>query len=133
MNRSRAVLLAAIVLPMLIGAVGAPEDVWRNPGNSVHVRFEDCDDLLCGKVVWASEKAIADTRRGSGAKLIGTQIFRDMREVKPGVWKGKVYVPDIDQTFSGTVTRLDADRLVGRGCLFLGIGCKSQLWTRIPD
>ena len=106
--------------------------VWANPSNSVHIRSHPCgEQAMCGTVVWASDKAKADAARGGTKTLVGTQLFRNFRLIRPGVWKGKVFVPDINKTFSGTVTLLGTDKLVGRGCLALGIGCKSQTWTRI--
>ena len=42
-----------------------------------------------------------------------------------------VYVPDINKTFSGTVTVVNDNTLTGKGCLIGGIGCKSQTWTRV--
>ena len=106
--------------------------VWRNPSNSVHIRFEACGAQLCGTVVWASEKAIADTRRRSDRPLVGTSIFRNFHKVRADRWKGKVFVPDIGQTFSGTIT-VQGDRMVGKGCLIAGIGCKSQTWSRVAE
>lgn len=107
------------------------EGEWRNPSNSVHVRSQRCGDAMCGVVTWASDKAKADARRGGTAELIGLQLFRKFRQVRPGVWKGSVFVPDINKTFHGTVTVVDSDTLVGKGCLIGGIGCKSQTWKRI--
>jgi len=122
---------AAIVA--LSGFRAPPESVWRNPSNSVHVRFDNCGDRLCGTVIWANAKAIADTRRGSGTELVGTQIFRELRPVRPNVWKGKLFVPDIAKTFGGTLTRVAPNQLVGKGCLLIGLGCKSQVWTQISN
>ena len=74
--------------------------VWRNPSNSVHVRAEPCGARMCGVVVWASDKAKADAARGGTPQLIGARLFRDFRQEKPGVWRGRVFVPDINKTFS---------------------------------
>jgi uncharacterized protein (DUF2147 family) len=125
--------LALVALAALPGAADAPAHVWANPSKSVHIRFDSCGENVCGTVVWASDKAIADTRKGGGGELVGTQIFRGLRQVKPNMWKGKVYVPDIRKTFGGTVTLAGDDRLIGKGCLIAGIGCKSQVWTRVAD
>lgn len=125
--------LLALAPALLGGAVDAPPHVWANPSKSVHIRFAPCGDLVCGTVVWASDKAIADTRKGGGTDLVGTQIFRGLRQVHAREWKGKVYVPDIRKTFGGTVTLDGDDRLIGKGCLIIGIGCKSQIWTRVAD
>jgi uncharacterized protein (DUF2147 family) len=118
---------------LLPGAAEPPEQVWRNPGGSVHLRSHRCGDKLCGTVVWASDKAIADARRGGTESLVGTRIFRDFHLVRDGVWRGRVFVPDIRRTFSGTITFVDADHMIGRGCLLPGLGCRSQTWTRLPQ
>ncbi len=131
----RAIVLALIPVAMAGGASAAPVDsfgVWRNPGGSVHIRAERCGQAMCGTVVWASDKAKADARRGGTDPLIGTQLFRDFRPQKRNVWLGRVFVPDIGKTFSGTVRLIDPDHLEGKGCLIGGIGCRSQVWTRLP-
>jgi len=120
----------ALAAPAQAQSADLAQSVWRNPRDSVHVRFEPCGALLCGTVIWASDKAIADAARGSSTPLVGTRIFRDFHPVQANVWRGRVFVPDIASTFSGRIT-LDGDRMIGRGCLFAGLGCKSQTWTRV--
>lgn len=137
-SHARALGMAAAVLAALAGgpSLAHPDEemggsVWRNPSNSVHIRFAACGPNLCGTVVWANEKAKADAERGSGKALLGTRIFRDLRAVKPGTWEGRVHVPDIGASFDGTVTRQGENQLLGEGCLIGRIGCRSQLWTRV--
>ncbi|MDG2533604.1 DUF2147 domain-containing protein [Sphingomonas sp. HITSZ_GF] len=129
-------LALALGATLLLSTAPLPdgiEGVWANPHNSVHVRYEKCGKgALCGTVVWASDKAKADAKRGGTDELVGTQIFRNLYKDGPNRWKGKVFVPDIRKTFAGTVT-IEGDKMVGRGCLVLGVGCKSQTWTRIQD
>ncbi|MFZ5747707.1 MAG: DUF2147 domain-containing protein [Pseudomonadota bacterium] len=106
--------------------------IWRNPQNSVHIRAHACGGKsMCGTVVWANEKAQADARRGGTQKLVGTQLFQGFVPAGPNIWRGKVFVPDINKTFSGTVTRIDDRTIVGKGCLLGKVGCKSQTWTRV--
>jgi uncharacterized protein (DUF2147 family) len=107
------------------------DNVWRNPSNSVHVRVYQCGNSRCGTVVWANAKAKADSERGGTANLVGTQLFREFREVSPKVWKGKVFVPDLNKVFTGTGTIKDENTVVARGCLIGNIGCKSQTWKRV--
>jgi len=59
------------------------------------------------------------------------ELFREFREVSPKVWKGKVFVPDLNKVFTGTGTVKDRNTVVARGCLIGNIGCKSQTWTRV--
>ena len=131
---------SVLVSMMLLSAPALAQDAtlsertygtWKNPKNSVHVEAQECDGMMCGVVVWANDKAKADARRGGTDQLIGRQLFQDFEEQQEGRWKGKVFVPDINRTFHGTVTIIDADTLEGKGCLLGGIGCKSQVWTRV--
>lgn len=105
--------------------------VLRNPSNSVHVRIHPCGKNRCGTVVWANEKAKRDSARGGTPNLVGTELFREFREISPKVWKGKVFVPDLNKVLTGTGTVKDENTIVARGCLFGSIGCKSQTWTRV--
>jgi len=131
----RCVTWAAV--PALLGspAMAAEKSfgIWKNPSGSVRVRAEPCGQRMCGVVVWANEKATADAKRGGTDPLIGAQLFRDFVLEKPGRWRGKVFVPDIGKTFSGTVTVIDDHTLKGEGCLLGGIACKAQTWTRFAD
>ena len=105
--------------------------VLRNPQNSVHVRIHPCGKTRCGTVIWANAKAKADSARGGTPNLVGTQLFREFREVSPKVWKGKVFVPDLNRVFTGTGTVKDQDTIAARGCLVGNIGCKSEVWKRV--
>lgn len=105
--------------------------IWKNPSGSVHIRARPCGDRMCGVVVWANAKATADAKRGGTDPLVGAELFRDFVMEKPGRWRGKVFVPDINMTFSGTITVIDDHTLKGDGCLLGRIACKSQTWTRL--
>jgi uncharacterized protein (DUF2147 family) len=95
------------------------------------VRIHPCGNGRCGVVVWANDKAKADSARGGTPNLVGMNLFRDFRQVKSNVWKGKAFVPDINRSFTGTITIENRDTAVARGCLVGNIGCKSQTWTRV--
>ena len=127
--------LLAIGAALLLCSGASAQDrslgVWRNPSNSVHVQIERCGQQMCGTVSWANDKAKADSRRGGTDPLIGTQLFRDFSEEEPGVWRGQVFVPDLGETFSGTVTVVDTNTIRARGCLLGAIGCRTQVWTRV--
>jgi uncharacterized protein (DUF2147 family) len=138
-------LITSVLAAAALAGAGAParadvpenmpplsEGVWRNPKDSVHVALKPCGSGLCGFVVWASEKAKAAARKAGNETLVGMQLLRDFVPVKAGSWKGKVYVPDLDATFSGTAEQVSANSLKAKGCLVAGLICKSQVWTRIP-
>ncbi|QGP79229.1 DUF2147 domain-containing protein [Sphingobium sp. CAP-1] len=122
----------AVAGPALAADKPAPSfGIWSNPKGSVHVRAQPCGRNMCGVVIWASDKAKADAARGGTAQLVGAALFRDFKPAGTDIWRGKVFVPDIGKTFSGTITLIDKDHLEGKGCLLGGLGCKSQIWSRI--
>lgn len=132
------IMLAFSLLCIANGATAATSTdrsfgIWRNPKNSVHIRVIQCGDRMCGKVIWANEKAQADAAKGSDTPLVGSTLFQGFTQEKPGIWRGKVYVPDIGKTFSGTISVIDSHHMEGRGCLLRNIGCKSQIWTKIRE
>lgn len=129
-------LAAALVLAsapaMAQGPVSDPIfGVWRNPKNSVHVEMRACGQAVCGYVVWASAKAQADAREGGTDKLVGLQLLRNFERTQKGAWRGKVFVPDLRATFSGTAELVDGNTLKAKGCLIAGLACKTQLWKRL--
>jgi len=107
--------------------------VWRNPKGSVHIEIKPCGEGTCGNVVWANADAQADVRKGSNRELIGMQLLRDFSPAGPVDWKGRVYVPDLNMTFSGQVRLLDRASLRAKGCLLPNFLCKSQIWTRVDS
>lgn len=127
-------LLAASSATAQVSPLGARAfGIWRNPHDTVHVEIKPCGVQACGYVVWATEKAKADARKGGTANLIGLQLLRDMSLDKTGAWRGRVFVPDLNMTFSGLAEPVNATTLRARGCLIGGIACKTQLWTRIDN
>jgi uncharacterized protein (DUF2147 family) len=132
---SAAFLAAAFLSVAAVPAAAAEEPTlygtWRNPKNSVHVDIRPCAQGACGYVVWASAKAQRDAREGGTANLVGMQLFRNFSPRKNGVWQGKVFVPDLNRTFTGTAEPVDAKTLRAKGCFIANVLCKTQLWTRI--
>jgi uncharacterized protein (DUF2147 family) len=130
------VLTAAAALAQPLAATAqtsSVEGVWRNPKNSVHIQIRPCGPNLCGYVVWANADAQDDARKGGTANLVGSQLLRNFAPSRSGTWKGKVFVPDLNATFSGTAQLVDANTLRARGCLIAGLGCKAQNWKRVDS
>jgi len=131
-------LVTVSALALLLGQATAPTPtpdrsvgIWRNPKDTVRVRSRHCGDRMCGTVIWASDKAKADAARGGHPDLIGMDLFKDFRRDNKGLWHGRVFVPDINKTFTGTITVLNPNTIKGTGCLVGGVFCKSQVWTRV--
>ena len=130
-------LSLAVLAGLASAAVAAPAQndllgVWRNPKNSVHVDIRQCGPSACGYVVWATTKAQADARKGSGRELIGLQLLQDFAPAGQG-WRGKVFVPDLNRTLTGAARSIDVNHLEAKGCLIGSILCKAQVWTRLKE
>ncbi|WP_310476360.1 DUF2147 domain-containing protein [Sandarakinorhabdus sp.] len=126
-------MLALLALTAGVANAAPPPKyrTYRNPSNSVHIQPRPCGANICGVVVWANDKAKADAAKGGTPNLVGQQLFREFTPVGPDKWKGSVFVPDINKTFSGQVVRTGPNTLKGTGCLFGKMGCKSQEWTLV--
>ena len=104
---------------------------WRNIRNTMHIQMYHCGASICGKVVWASDTAVADAQRGGSGNPIGTQVFSDFRKDSGGNWRGRVFVPDLHKTFSGSLLIVDRNTLKGTGCLVGRVLCKAKVLVRI--
>lgn len=137
--RGGALGVTALALWVAAGAALAAEaprpgdvyGVWRNPKGSVHIEIKPCENRTCGYVVWANAEARADVKKKNNQDLVGMQLLRDFAASDSNEWKGRVYVPDLDMTFSGQVRLLDRASLRAKGCLLPNFLCKSQTWTRV--
>ncbi len=101
---------------------------WTNMNNTMHVRAGRCGNAMCGVVIWADGKTQAAAKNG---KLIGTQVFRDFVQTSGNEWKGRVYVPALDQMISGKIVLTDNDSITASGCAFGFVGCQTRHWKRI--
>jgi len=122
-------LIAAV--PAYAGQDDAVVGTWRNIRNTMHIQMYHCGASICGKVVWASDEAVADAQRGGSGNPIGTQVFSDFQKDDGGNWRGRVFVPDLHKTFSGSLSIVDRNTLKGSGCLIGRVFCKSKVLVRI--
>ena len=128
-----AVLLAGFGVEARADGPPFPFGIWRNAKDTVHVDVRPCGSLACGYVIWATPKALADAKKGGGPELLGSQLLKDFTPLGDDVWRGKVFVPDLGMTFSGTARPVDGDGLKARGCLVAGVVCRSLIWRRIAE
>lgn len=134
------VLPGAVCLALMASAIAAaspqstPDVVfgtWINPRGSVAVKTADCKGHLCGWVSWANADAISDSRSGGVSNLVGTALLRDYSLGGSGMWRGRVFVPDMGRTFYSTILPEGPNVLKISGCILGGLLCKSQDWHRV--
>jgi uncharacterized protein (DUF2147 family) len=104
-----------------------------NERQSVVIQISECGDAaLCGKVVSATDKARDDARRGGTDNLVGAELMSGFVEVRPGRWKGRLFIPDLNRSSGAEIALLEGNRLRVRGCAVGGMICRSQIWSRMP-
>ena len=123
----RRLAMGLTVLCSWAAAHAAVKGEWINPSKSVIIDIEPCGHALCGTVVWASEKAKHDARKGT-KHLVGTKLLTGVTHSSSHVWKGKIFVPDQDMHASAKLKPEGANHLKVSGCVMMI--CKSQTWTK---
>lgn len=149
---SRAVALLLFAFATTCSASGAPQGtgagdprgMWVNDKKKVGVRIEDCDGLLCGRIVWlkkpqdAGGRSKRDRHNPDAAlrdrPLCGLKILGGFRRVAENTWSdGQIYDPSDGRTYSSTLTLASDGTLQVRGYLGLSLFGKTVAWARTRD
>src|SRR6201996_5431623 len=111
-----------------------PTGDWRVADGVANIRVAQCGSSMWGVVAWEKQPGGRDSNNPDVSKrsrpTLGMPILLDMKK-KPGIdsWEGQVYNAKDGQTYSSSITPVDADHLEIRGCV-LGFLCGGETWTR---
>src|SRR4051794_17470934 len=127
-------ILASLILAQTVAPPQQPsiDGQWRSPGGNSIIAIAPCGSSLCGTVVWASDKAKQDARKGTD-QLIGTQLLTNLQQRAEGRWQGKLFVPDQNIRATAKLQLIGAQQLKVSGCALGKTLCKSELWTRTDE
>src|ERR1700749_4161973 len=112
-----------------------PTGDWRVADGVANIRVAQCNGNMWGVVAWEKEPGGRDKNNPDPAKqsrpTLGMPILLSMKK-KAGAdsWEGQVYNAKDGQTYSSSITPVDADHLEIRGCV-LGFLCGGETWTRV--
>lgn len=121
-------LLLALVAILQDPPASAIDGSWANPNGSVIIAIGPCGAARCGTVIWASDKAKADARKGT-EQLVGSNLLTGLEERKPGQWRGKLFIPDQNMSATAKIELIGERQLKVSGCT-LSVLCKTQYWNR---
>lgn len=127
----RAFAAAAATLCLLAGGAAAEPllGTWQTAkddnGNFGHIEVAPCGDALCGTLV----RSFDTDGNELSSENIGIQIISETVARGDGAYRGKVYSPDRDRTYSSKL-QLTGDQLAVSGCVF-GICRDGGTWTRV--
>ena len=102
-----------------VQAKNSPLGVWLTEDKDSKVRIEQCGANLCGYAL--DEK----TNKNS------EQILIDMKPGKDSTWSGRIVDPNTGSTYDSTIALKASNTLRVEGCVFGGIFCGGQTWTRV--
>lgn len=108
------------------------EGLWRNPIGSAVIRVAPCGRVLCGTVVWASERGKREAAT-STSHIVGTTVLTGVKPVSDNRWSGELFIPDDNVHVAARLQLLGRNRLKLTGCAVLGLFCRSQIWTRTDE
>jgi len=130
-------LLSTSVVLLASGSARAadPTGDWKVADGVANIRVAKCGGSMWGVVAWEKQPGGRDGNNPDVSKrsrpTLGMPILLDMKK-KPGAdsWEGQVYNAKDGQTYSSSITPVDADHLEIKGCV-LGFLCGGETWTRV--
>ncbi len=111
------------------------DGLWQTAANEdtgayLHVEISACEqkpEKRCGLIT-------AYFRDGQQQErdVVGQWIIKNMKESSATTWKnGTIWAPDEDKTYKSKMVLLSQNALKVSGCVFGGLICRGQEWTRV--
>jgi uncharacterized protein (DUF2147 family) len=125
--------MLTVALAPRAGAVPPPppiEGYWKNPSGSAIVAIGQCGTDFCGKVAWASTAGQREAAKTT-SHVVGTTVLTDLALASPDHWIGRLFIPDDNIHASAKLQLVTANQLKLSGCVFAGLICRSQVWSRV--
>jgi len=97
----------------------SPLGVWLTEEKEGKVRIEQCGANLCGYSVDAK------------SNQNGEQVLINMKPGKDAKWSGRILDPNTGSTYDSTIALKGTDNLRVQGCVFGGMFCGGQTWSRL--
>jgi uncharacterized protein (DUF2147 family) len=122
-----------------VSAIGAsepsPVGEWLVEDGEASIRIEECGNNLCGVVAGAKNWNETDRKNPNpelrNRPIIGMPILLDMKPTKSNRWEGRAYNSKNGQTYTANISLNNPQNLRVEGCVFGGLVCGGQNWTRV--
>ena len=123
--------LALLPLPAHAQSVD-PSGTWLTQSGDTRVRIAKCGAAYCGTIVFSTHKKDENNPdpklRDRG--IVGVQMISDIKPSGDG-YSGQLYNPQDGRTYAGKLKVTAPNTLVLSGCVFGGLICLSQNWSRV--
>jgi uncharacterized protein (DUF2147 family) len=116
-------------------SAASPVGEWMVEDGEARIRIEECGNNLCGVVSGAKNAKETDRKNPNpelrNRPIIGMPVLLDMKPAKSNRWEGRIYNAKSGQTYTANISLNDPQRLRVEGCVFGGLVCGGQNWTRV--
>lgn len=97
---------------------------WQRGDGQAKVKIAPCGSSLCAVNTWIKNKA--------GDEKVGDRLVFSVKPTASGTLEGKAYDPQRDMNYKLKISIGDDNqKMTTRGCVLLGMVCKSMRWTRL--
>jgi uncharacterized protein (DUF2147 family) len=127
-----AALAALALVPAARAQDADPSGVWLTQSGDTRVRIARCGAAYCGTIVSSTYQK--DVNNQDPAKrdrpIVGLQMISDLKPSGDG-YSGQLYNPQDGKTYAGKLKLTGPKAMQLSGCVFGGLICRSQTWTRV--
>jgi uncharacterized protein (DUF2147 family) len=128
------VICAAVIVWAAPAWAAEPVGEWRVANGEANIRIDDCDGALWGIVSWEKDPGVDSSNPNPAERTrptLGIHILKGMRPTKPGQWQGEIYNAENGKTYDSRLSLPSPDVLRVEGCVFGGLFCGGENWTRV--
>ena len=126
--------LAALLAAISLAPAWAQEPVgtWLTQSGDTRVRIAKCGAALCGTIISSTYQKDVNNPdpKLRDRNMVGVQMISDIRPSSDG-YSGQLYNPQDGKTYTGKLRVTGPKTLQLSGCVFGGLICRSQTWTKV--
>ena len=126
----------AVGFALLLLPAGAqtddPNGTWLTASGDTRVRIARCGAAYCGTIVSSTYKKDTNSPdpKLRDRSIVGVRMIWDLKPSGDG-YSGQLYNPQDGKTYTGKLKVTAPRTLLLSGCVFGGLICRSQTWSRV--
>lgn len=128
--------ISALSIGTAASAELSPVGDWLVKDGYAHIRIDNCSGKMWGVVAWEKESGV-DNNNPDPAKrnrpMLGVPILLGLKPVQANKWEGEIYNSQNGKIYQANITMLSPDVLKLEGCVFGGLFCGGENWTRVAN
>jgi uncharacterized protein (DUF2147 family) len=130
-------LIAVFAFALPAPALSAsPEGLWLVKDQTARIRIEKCGNAMWGTIAWQKTPSTDNNNPNPAMRnksLVGSKVLIGMRPAGGDRWEGDVYNARDGKTYSSKMALLPSGGLEIKGCVFGGLICDGETWTRMAE